>query len=252
MAAKNRMIVTKMWSDTWIATLEPVEKLLWLYLLTNEHTKLSGIYEVPLNHIATETGIDKEIVEKMLARFAKDKKIACANGYLYIRNFIKHQKTTSNNIKIGIKNALAEVPQDTLDTLCKEYGYPIDRLPLNLNLNLNLNLKYLCPQDISDLVDFWNSYTTGQLLGNITPPNKPAMKALLKACHGVTSEIEAAFVKIADKHYKKADCQKAIENYIGEILNRNSDNPKNDYYKHRFTFFEFFKQSNGFSKFINK
>ena len=73
--AKQRMINTKIWSDNYFEELDPTEKLLFLYFLTNIYTNICGIYEIPLKIIAVETGIDKEMVKKILQRFESDKKI---------------------------------------------------------------------------------------------------------------------------------------------------------------------------------
>ena len=64
--AKARYIHTKFWSDDWISRLDPVEKLLFIYLLTNERTNICGVYELPLKFMAVETGIEKDMVEKIL------------------------------------------------------------------------------------------------------------------------------------------------------------------------------------------
>ena len=38
--AKERMINTRIWSDTWMSNLDPIEKLLFLYFLLTSHTRL--------------------------------------------------------------------------------------------------------------------------------------------------------------------------------------------------------------------
>ena len=68
--AKNRYIDTKFWTDTYITNLDPIEKLLFLYALTNPHTNIAGIYEISIKQIAFDTGIDKEMVEKIFQRFS--------------------------------------------------------------------------------------------------------------------------------------------------------------------------------------
>ena len=67
--AKNRLIDTIFWEDNYTANLDPIEKLLFLYFLTNSSTSICGIYQVTLKKIAVETGIDREMVEKILKRF---------------------------------------------------------------------------------------------------------------------------------------------------------------------------------------
>ena len=112
--AKNRMINTKFWSDGWIINLDPLERYLYLYFLTNEHTNICGIYELPLRIIGRESGIEDEMVTKMLKKMSE--KITYIDGWIQIKNFLKHQKT-SGNVKLGIENGLKEVPPQILAKL---------------------------------------------------------------------------------------------------------------------------------------
>ena len=123
--AKARLIHTKFWSDSWIVELNPLERYLYLYFLTNEHTNISGIYELPLRVIAFESGIDEDMLNKMLKRF--DGKIHYIKEWVCIKNFIKHQSSSSDRVKIGIKDALKQIPVDIVDKLIG-YGYPIHKI----------------------------------------------------------------------------------------------------------------------------
>lgn len=111
---KNRMVNTKFWSDTYIANLDPLEKLLFLYFITNPYTNICGIYEIPLKQIALDTGIDRENLEKvLLPRFKKAAKVYYIQGWVYIKNFLKHQKA-SGNVQAGIENGMGQVPSEIM------------------------------------------------------------------------------------------------------------------------------------------
>lgn len=139
--AKQRIINTRFWDDNYISNLDPIEKLLFLYILTNTSTNICGIYEIPLKKIANETGIDKEMVIKIIERFTRDEKIFYFKGWVCIKNFIKHQNQRSPQVKKGIENEIMAIPKDILNNMIG-YGYGIDTLSyLNLNLNSNLNLN---------------------------------------------------------------------------------------------------------------
>jgi len=104
------MLNTKFWSDTFISNLDSLEKLLFLYLITNQYTNICGIYEIPLKQIALDTGIDKENLEKtLLPRLSNANKIYYIHGWIYVVNFSKHQKS-SGNIQKGIENGLKDIP----------------------------------------------------------------------------------------------------------------------------------------------
>lgn len=98
---------TKYWNDGFIINLDPIEKLLFIYFLTNQYTNLCGVYECPLKIIAFETGIDKDVVEKIFKRFAG--KIHYITGWVYVRNFLKHQ-SANDKMKIGADRERKEIP----------------------------------------------------------------------------------------------------------------------------------------------
>ena len=104
---KNRMINTKFWNDSFVINLNPLDRYLFLYLLTNEHTNIAGIYELPLIRMAQETGIDKEMLPKMLKRLAE--KVRHTSGWVVVKNFQKHQKT-NDSIGKGIDKIMGEIP----------------------------------------------------------------------------------------------------------------------------------------------
>ena len=135
--AKERIVNTRFWSDTYISNLDPIEKLLFLYLITNQYTEISGLYELPLKYMAVDTGIDKEMIEKILKRFENDKKIKYVNGWVYVLNFSRYQKDNPK-VKIGIKHAFSRVPKNILDSLSIDYD-SLSHSNSNSNSNPNSN-----------------------------------------------------------------------------------------------------------------
>lgn len=135
--AKNRYIHTKFWSDGYIYDLNKDEKLLFLYLLTNERTHICGVYELPIGVMASETKLSTDEVDNILKKFEKDKKIFYKHGWVGIKNFFKHQKLNPKTEK-GILIGLDLVPRrikalKAYQSLSKASNY------INLNSNLNLN-----------------------------------------------------------------------------------------------------------------
>ena len=103
--AKQRIVNTKFWDDSYIAGLTPAEKLLFLYLITNPLTNISGVYELPLRRVAFDVGLSSEEVEVALGKFETDGKITRLGAWLGVSNFIRHQ-TLNPKIKIGILHEL--------------------------------------------------------------------------------------------------------------------------------------------------
>jgi hypothetical protein len=140
--SKNRYINTKFWSDNYIVELDPLERYLFLYFLTNEHTNIAGIYELPIRVMAFETGLDKEMLEKMLPRF--EGKIFYIKGWIYIKNFAKHQKATSEKVKIGVDNVLSEVPSEIMAKISQidiKYKDSIDRVCIESELSKSKSIS---------------------------------------------------------------------------------------------------------------
>jgi hypothetical protein len=99
MSSKSRSISVSIWSDPWVEDLNLYEKLLFIYLLTNDKTNLLGIYEHSFKRISFETGIEIEKVNLIFDRFQKDNKITYSNGHVIIHNFLDHQNMNPSMIK---------------------------------------------------------------------------------------------------------------------------------------------------------
>ena len=133
---KLRSVNTSFWSDPFIEGLTPDEKLLFLYLITNEKTNMLGIYEVSLNKISFETGIIKSKITKAFERFEEAQKIRYEDNYVILLNYLKNQKFNTNMKKSAIDayndlpksliNSDIEVskvnPSEGFETLCKGFG----------------------------------------------------------------------------------------------------------------------------------
>jgi len=107
--AKKRYINTKFWSDDFIIGLNPIERYFFLYLLTNEHTEICGIYELSMKVMTRETDLsEKQILD--IFRVLKSK-IVYIDNWVKIKNFSKHQ-AVNPKIEIGIQRGLSEIPEE--------------------------------------------------------------------------------------------------------------------------------------------
>jgi hypothetical protein len=117
--SKLRSVNTHFWSDTYVVDLDPIEKLLFLYLITNEKTNMLGIYELHIRRISFDTGIDKDMVLKVFDRFEEKEKAKYLDGYVILRNFIKHQ-SYNKNMQTSAINSWNELPLNILkDSFCE-------------------------------------------------------------------------------------------------------------------------------------
>lgn len=108
------MINTKFWSDNFIVNLEPIERYLYLYLLTNEHTNIAGVYELPEKTIIYESDLTKDVLIKSLKKL--DGKIFYIDGWVYIKNFAKHQ-CCNDSMRRAVDNEMKGVPLSILNKI---------------------------------------------------------------------------------------------------------------------------------------
>ena len=146
---KNRYLNTTFWDDNYIAELNPKEKLLFLYLLTNTRTNIAGMYEINCRKMIFDTGLTKQDILKALKGFERNRKAFFINEtFIVIANFIKHQKL-NRNIQTGILNCINNLPEFVKSFLNIDIVKPFKGFQeatkalnyLNLNLNLNSNIN---------------------------------------------------------------------------------------------------------------
>jgi len=132
------MLNTKFWTDPYILDLDPSEKLLYVYLITNPYTDICGIYEIATKIIAVETGFEKDTIERILKRFERDGKIMYKNGWVALRNFAKNQ-SKNPKVEIGMRVGIEKAPKE-LKEFVSMIGYDTP-MHLNPNLDLDFDLK---------------------------------------------------------------------------------------------------------------
>jgi hypothetical protein len=129
-----RQVQTSYWQDPFVMDLTPEEKFFYVYLLTNTRTTQCGIFELPQQLIAAETGYNRETVDKLLKRFIDYGKISysTATKELLIINWMKYNFINSATVISCIHNNLLEVKdQELLKELydiCTRQGLLVDSI----------------------------------------------------------------------------------------------------------------------------
>lgn len=143
--SKKRYVNDSIRSDNRFIDLDPIEKLLFTYLLTNDKVSICWIYEIPVKKIAYETGIDKETVVKLIWRFEEAWKVHYVDWRIIVINFLKNQ-ALNENMKKGIARELEAIGEERLETMKGLKGFERVSKALEgfgiLNLTL-LNLTLL-------------------------------------------------------------------------------------------------------------
>ena len=112
---RNRSVNTHFWKDTYTGDLDRDAKFLYLYFITNPLTNMLGIYEIRINRICFDTGLERDRVKELLEQFAKKGKVKYIDGYIILVNFVKHQNYNTNMIKSAI-NEMPELPDSIKQT----------------------------------------------------------------------------------------------------------------------------------------
>ncbi len=107
--SKLRSVNTKFWDDPFVVELNPTEKLLFLYLITNSLTTILGIYEISIRKISFDTGISQEMVRKGLERFGTSRKAFFEGNYIILPNWPKNQNLNTN-MKKAVENEFDTLP----------------------------------------------------------------------------------------------------------------------------------------------
>jgi len=160
MQSNFRYINTKFWDDVYVQNLNPNEKLLFLYFLTNPLTNLIGIFEISFRRIAFDTGFDEKIIETIISKFTKDDKIFYLKGWVFIKNFSKNQKYKGEKLEIAMQKEKKNIPEDILAEISK-FRYPIDTLSIPDNKDKDKDKdkdKAILRMGIEDFTLFWKTY----------------------------------------------------------------------------------------------
>lgn len=123
-------IASKVWQDDKFRTISDEAKLLYLYILTSQHSNMIGYYLLPKPYVAYDL---KWLPEQLDKRFTELLQIGlvkyCDKGdVVLIPNFLKYNTIQNPNQAKGAVNRLKEVPQNTLVdeflACIKEYAEP--------------------------------------------------------------------------------------------------------------------------------
>lgn len=150
--SKNRMFNTRFWSDVFIVDhLNPLDRYLFIYLMMNERVNLCGVYEISTRTIAHETGIEKAEVERMIKRL--EPKVHYRDGWIILKNGIKHQNYKNSKIAAGLQRELCNVPAEAIELI---------------DIPKDFNMDFSCPIDKKDESSMSH---TRDITPNLTKPN---------------------------------------------------------------------------------
>lgn len=134
--AGYRQIHTSIWKDEWFLDLEPDDKLLFIYLFSNDSASVAGIYKLALKVIAFETGLSLPNVKAALNRFSEAGKVYYQDGVVWVKNLRKYNESASPKVVTKIESDLADIPDGEIKRMYTAFyggdgpGYPIDTVSI--------------------------------------------------------------------------------------------------------------------------
>lgn len=114
---KTRIIQTKFWHDTYIQKLKPLNKLVFLFLISNDQVEKTGAYEISIDDISYFSGVDQKTVINSIQKFQDDKKIFYIDGFIVLVNHLKYQDYSKGS---GIQKQSYQKEYDALPDKVKE------------------------------------------------------------------------------------------------------------------------------------
>ena len=197
--ANYNPVYHSLWTSPKFEQLSPNEKLIYLYLITNERIEKSGIYSISIKHISCDCDLSKPIVEKALKTLI-DKvliKYQYNTNTIYIPNFFKFSKGMIKNEYILYKTISRQI--ELLDTdlwndFIKDYEEIIDCKSIN-----TLSIKY-------------QSYNS-----NNNNKNKSNNKVKDKDVN-IIKDVNKPFIE------NSRGFKLMVENYLGKPLNDYNEN----------------------------
>ena len=117
-----RNIDTSVWKDDWFLDLQPDEKLLFIYLFSNENTLLTGLYKISLRVIEFETGLSREFIATSIDKFTQAKKVFYENGIIWVVNLRKYNDSRSPKVVTRIAWELKQIPNCPIKNAYLKYS----------------------------------------------------------------------------------------------------------------------------------
>jgi hypothetical protein len=106
---QTRIIHTKIWTDSFFASLQPVEKLIFIYYITNPAVNIIHLYECSDKQVIFDTGVDDPVLQKIKKKLSDNNKIKFFEGYVFLVNAFKYETYTGELSEKGKARAFGQL-----------------------------------------------------------------------------------------------------------------------------------------------
>lgn len=119
--ANYRQIHTQIWRDDWFSELTTDEKLLFIYLFSNDSSSLTGLYKISLRVIAFETGLSTEFVRDALIKFESGGRVVFRDNIIWIVHMWRYHSNASPKVKTRVESDLRLIPESPIKQAYRYY-----------------------------------------------------------------------------------------------------------------------------------
>jgi len=112
--SKYKPLYSNLWNDPDFEKYTPQEKLIYIFLITNQAVEKSGIYKITIKQISFYTDCNKSIINDFINKLINDNKIKYdfEKGVIFIKNVFKFQKGMIKN-----KSVTIDITDEAIDDL---------------------------------------------------------------------------------------------------------------------------------------
>lgn len=220
--ANYRQIHTQIWRDNWFLDLEADEKLLFIYLFSNNNSNLAGLYELHEKIIALETGLPKTRIDEIIAKFEADRKVLYKDGIVWIVNMQRYHSNAGEKVRRNIELIVESIPDcyvkqqyciangvEPEDAPEIEYQYPMDTLSHSKSKS-NLKIKSKTEKKEKEEKEFESPF-------GATFPSSDKLTSVFNIYKDKTGKLDtkdAAMLKELTVAYKVSDIGCAIDHMV--------------------------------------
>ena len=97
---------TECWGDPWVQERSPLAKLLFVYLWTNSHRNISGLYVITKRTISNETGLTSRQVDELLEALSPKVRYDSVHSVCWVVKHVRRQFIRYGNISDRIVKAI--------------------------------------------------------------------------------------------------------------------------------------------------
>lgn len=123
---KARVLQTKFWQDSFVSDLSPGEKLVFIYLMSNDRVNIIHCYECSDRVILFDTGVSKDTLASCKNKLQATGKVRFFRDYVHLVNADRYQHFIGEKNEQAKKNILREMSDDVIAWYESKSDTPID------------------------------------------------------------------------------------------------------------------------------